>query len=70
MGVRSPCTVGWMRGISGTQQIQDFSTTFYNGFEMGLYLKYVFPRSLKRVIKRFFVNRFINVLYFGYLYLP
>ena len=49
-----------------TQQTQDVSKTFYNGFEMVLYLKYVFQRSLKRCNKTFLAKRFINVLKIGF----
>ena len=45
-----------------TQQTQDVSKTFYNCFEMVLYLKNVFQRSLKRCDKTFLAKRFINVL--------
>ena len=38
----------------------------FSCFEMVLYLKYVFQRSLKRCNKTFLAKRFINVLKIGF----
>ena len=63
MSIMSCCIYIWKLY---TQQTQDVSKTFYNGFEMVLYLKYVFQRSLKRCNKTFLAKRFINVLKIGF----